>query len=45
MAKKYTQKTNCCKKEKFLNTFFIKNKKGEKTLRTPKTSWKGAESL
>jgi hypothetical protein len=42
-----TQETNHCKKEKFLNTFFIKNKKGEmwETLRTPKTSWKGAESL
>jgi hypothetical protein len=28
MAKKITQDTNCHKKEKFLNIFFIKNKKG-----------------
>jgi hypothetical protein len=48
MAEKANHLRNkCCKKEKFLDVFFIQNKKGEiwETLRTPKASWKRAESM
>jgi hypothetical protein len=42
-----TQETNCHTKEKFLNTFFIKNKKRGDVgnPQDPQSLWKGAETL